>query len=478
MNRRMSVWGVAVLLALGLGCQKAVFEERGGTMELDRELASRLGGETRLPLAPDGDGAAGVLQIELPEPLGDFAQGTVMMQVRSSRRIGHVDGAPRKMELLRCPGIRVELTEEGDSPRFLFYHPGGAERPVAVSQIAYLDRDQWYHVAVTWASETGLVDLFVNGWAQQRCRLPPWEPQGDRVLRLGGTLGEGDRAARIEVRNVSLHAWAMDEGQLRQSASHAAFGDGGNGVRQNYQTGLDLSPYNLTLLFEPDLGNPLPMIAEDTLFDGDRRVREPEPGQWVLEGPAEAYTADGKLTIDNLEEEGAAHAVLWLPQAFPENVLIEFEITVEREDEGLAIVFFAARPRGDPGGSIFQPGLAKRNGVFGPYIKGDIDSYHVSYLAADRRMANIRKNSGFWLVACGNDQIFGHGLGRGPHHVRILKVKNQIRIEANGKLSVAFDDDGKTYGPVLGDGYMGLRQMNQLYSAQYENLRVYEVTEK
>jgi hypothetical protein len=53
---------------------------------------------------------------------------------------------------------------------------------------------------------------------------------------------------------------------------------------------------------------------------------------------------------------------------------------------------------------------------------------------------NIRKNSGFRLVACGDDQILGHGLGRGPHHVRILKFENRIRVEANGKLSVAFDD--------------------------------------
>jgi uncharacterized protein DUF1961 len=229
----------------------------------------------------------------------------------------------------------------------------------------------------------------------------------------------------------------------------------------------------------------LPIIAEDTLFDDKKRVREPKPGQWVLEGPAKAFTKDGQLTIDN-RTMGPAHTVLWLPNVFPADFLLEFDITIEQPDTGLAIVFFAARPVGDPKGSIFKLDRAKRGGIFKNYIVGDVNSYHVSYLAAsghhtmggDRRSANCRKNSGFWLVACGDDQIQGKQMGRGPHRVRFLKVGNQIRVEANGKLSVEFDDDGKTYGPVWGDGYIGLRQMNHLLSAQYKNLKVCAVKPK
>ena len=90
----------------------------------------------------------------------------------------------------------------------------------------------------------------------------------------------------------------------------------------------------------------------------------------------------------------------------------------------------------------------------------------------------MRKNSGFRLVACGEDQIQGRGLGRGPHRVRFLKDGSSIRVEANGRLSVAFDDDGKTWGSVRGDGYIGLRQMNHTRSARYRNLRVYAVQRK
>ncbi|MBT3380090.1 MAG: DUF1961 family protein [Lentisphaerae bacterium] len=468
--------------ALAVGWSMTAVAETA--LELDPELAGRVGRNT-LALSADSDSPGG-LKTALPDGVGDLAQGTVMMRLRSSRRLGHVDETSLAMDLMNCSGVRVQLSEHRDSPRFVFFHPGGSTRPAAVCRIAYLNAGQWYHVALSWTSQTGLVDVFVNGWAQQRVHLPPWQPKGDRTLRFGGTLGAGTDAARIELEEISLHAWPMDEGQLRQAISLEQLADGGSGVRKRYETALDLSDYTLTPLFEPDLSKPLPIIAEDTLFEGEARTREPEPGQWVLEGPAKAFTADGKLTIDNLSD-GPAHTVLWLPRAFPANVMLEFDITIERDEEGLAIVFFAARPCGDPVGSIFKTGLAKRGGVFGTYIKGDVDSYHVSYLAAGqrrtaipgpRRSANVRKNSGFWLVACGDDQILGHDLGRGPHRVRILKMGNLVRVEANGKLSVAFDDDGETWGPVLGDGYIGLRQMNHLLSAQYENLRVYEVSRK
>lgn len=484
MHARRFLRVTALLLALVLGWDMTA-AAAGARLKLDSELATRLGRE-ELSLADGGD-SSGVLQTVLPDVLGDLAQGTVMMRLRCSRRIAHVDKKSLAMDLLSCPGVRVQLCEYRDSPRFMFFHPGGATRPVAVCRIAYLNPDEWYHVALSWTSTTGLVDVFVNGWAQQRVHLPVWQPEGERVLRIGGTLGEGEEAARIETQDISLYAWAMDEAQLRQLVPHELFGDGGSGIRQRYETGLDLSGYKLDVLFEADLSKPLPIIAEETLFEGDERVREPKPGQWVLEGPAKAFVENGKLTIDNLSEDGRAHTVLWLPRAFPKNVMLEFDITIEREDEGLAIVFFAARPCGDPLGSVFKLGLAKRGGVFTSYIRRDVDSYHVSYLAAGqrltaipgpRRSANVRKNSGFWLVACGDDQILGHELGRGPHRVRILKVGNQVRVEGNGKLSVAFDDDGKTWGPVLGDGYIGLRQMNHLLSAQYENLRVYEVSRK
>jgi hypothetical protein len=437
-------------------------------------------GKLRTTTAADGS-----LHADLPVGSGALRQGTLTMEIQTSRRIGHTARGLATGNLVRSPGIRVSLQETGSGPRFLVQPPGETRKPTAACLFAWLAPEQWYHLAVSWNAETGDVDLFVNGWAQQRLRLPPWKPaEGGGDITLGGLLGKGDDAATIRVRNPELQAWAMDEARLRRSLLGRTFASAGDGVRQGREEPLDLTGLKLTPIFEPDFRKPLPVVHEDDLCKGEQRVREPKPGQWVLEGPASASTKDGELVIDNLATDGTAHTVLWLPEAFPADLLVEYDITIEQPDEGLAILFCAARPAGDPTGSIFKPGLPRRNGVFQSYIKGDIDSYHVSYLSAGerdsaipgpRRAANVRKNSGFWLVACGDDQIQGRGYGRVPHHVRLLKVGNRLQVEVNGKLSVNFDDDGKTWGTVWGDGYVGLRQMNHLLSARYSGLRVYRV---
>ena len=478
--------------------------ERVLVLKLDRELADRAGvsqlparpaDDARLVAAPDAPGVEPTtpgcaMRADVPVKAWPLRQGTVGMRIRASRRIDFVgaEQAPNMMTLVESPGIRVVLREHRDCPHFLIYPPGASKKPMALCRIAYLEPEKWYHFAISWNADTGQVDIFLNGWAQQRTQLPAWQPatptEGECTLEVGGVLGAGADAAKIAVSEVELYAWHLDEARLRTELRGHEFFAGAPGIRQQYEEPLDLSGYAQKLLYEPDLSKPLDIVKEETLFDGDTRVREPGPEQWVLEGPAAAAAGDGQLLIDNLED-GPAHVVLWLPRVFPDSFLLEFDITIETADEGLAIVFFAARPRDDPTGSIFKLGLPKRHGVFRDYIHGEVNSYHVSYLAAgrrgtsipgDRRTANARKNSGFWLVACGDDQIQGKGLGRGPHRVRILKDGNRVRVEANGRLSVAFDDDGQTYGPVWGDGYIGLRQMNHLGSARYSNLRVYALS--
>jgi len=64
----------------------------------------------------------------------------------------------------------------------------------------------------------------------------------------------------------------------------------------------------------------------------------------------------------------------------------------------------------------------------------------------------------------------------GKYHITLLKQGGKIRFFIDGKLAVKFDDDGKTYGPVWGDGKLGLRQMAPS-KAYYDNFRVYKVLE-
>jgi hypothetical protein len=472
-------------------------------LALDETLAGWFGAPA-LPAAPGSDArwittpfgkgaepetAGPALTIQLPAEGWDCQRGTLGFRMRVSRRIGHVsDGPPPVVTLVKTPALEVVLRGDRDSPHLLVTSTDPKMKGEARSQIACLEPDKWYHFAVSWRADTGEADLFLNGWAQEHIHLGPWKvpADADRQIELGGVLGEGEGAARIAVAQPELFAWQMDEAQLRTVLKGRELFDVGSSARQTYDRPMDVSGCGFELIFEPDFSKPLPIINEDTLFEGDERIREPDPGEWVLEGPGKAFVKDGQLVIDNLEN-GMDHVVLWLPKPFPSDFLLEFDITIERVDQGLAIVFFAARPVDDPAGSIFKKGLPKRNGRFINYIRGDVNSYHVSYIAggergsetnsAPRRSTNVRKNSGFWLVACGDDQIQGKGLGPGPHRVRLLKVGNKMQMEVNGLLSVEFEDDGKTWGPVWEDGYIGLRQMNHLLSARYENMKVYRVTD-
>ena len=122
--------------------------------------------------------------------------------------------------------------------------------------------------------------------------------------------------------------------------------------------------------------------------------------------------------------------------------------------------------------------MPRRGGVFKNYHSGALNNYHCSYWAVSsqgvgRRTANLRKNYGFALPSCGIDRI--EGKGPGPHKVRLLKVGNEIRLETRGRVSLAFDDDGKTYGPVWGAGRLALRQMGHTHKASYTHFKVWRV---
>jgi hypothetical protein len=237
--------------------------------------------------------------------------------------------------------------------------------------------------------------------------------------------------------------------------------------------GLDLTGYRLECLYEADFSVPLDVIREEALFDGDRRVRRPAPDQWVLEGRGSARTEKGRLRLDN----GDDHAVLWLNRVFPANFLLEFTIQLENPSAGLNLVFFAAAGR--DGSDIFALSQPRRAAVFKAYHTGTLDAYHASYWAVDaggvaRGTSHVRKNHGFNLVALGQD--FLADAGPGPHTVRVLKVGSLIEIETNGRIAVRFNDDGLTFGPALGAGAIGLRQMSHTGVCAYTRFRVWRVS--
>lgn len=215
--------------------------------------------------------------------------------------------------------------------------------------------------------------------------------------------------------------------------------------------------------------------VHSTEFDDPRELEH-----WTMEGGKRIAIEQGNLILEN-DRRGdltsvpeGDHLVAWLKQECPADFLLEFTFRPELRTRGLCIVIF--NTRGKNGESVFDPGLAKRTGFFAQYHSGDINNYHISYWAGDRKTANIRKNVGFHLVAEGADLITD-APADSFQTVRVFKRGGQIRLTVDDRFAVGWDDDGKTYGPVhTHTGWIALRQMSYAGKAWYGRLAIYPIT--
>jgi hypothetical protein len=204
-----------------------------------------------------------------------------------------------------------------------------------------------------------------------------------------------------------------------------------------------------------------PKSLEDWRMEGGKSMSI-QGGNLVLESNPEKKNADGRCTD---------HLVCWLQRELPPDFLIEFGVKPRDRHDGLNIAFFSAR--GVNGESIFDPTLQPRDGTFPQYHSGDLNCYHVSYWAGTRESANLRKNKGFHLVTSGMDLI-GTGSAGGFQTVRIYKRGGVIRVTVDEILALAWEDDGKQYGPVLTHpGWFGLRQMGYTLRCEYSHVTIY-----
>lgn len=205
----------------------------------------------------------------------------------------------------------------------------------------------------------------------------------------------------------------------------------------------------------------------ETSFDHEAVLRD-----WRLEGGKRMSIAEGNLVLESQPtSDDRNHLVCWLTKEVPADFLLEFTVRPQDRKQGLNIVFFNAR--GLNGKSIFDPSLQKRNGIFKQYHSGDLNNYHVSYWAGDRGFSNLRKNRGFHLVSSGKDYIVADN-PNAFQTVHIYKRGENIRVMVDGLVAVAFDDDGKTFGPVhKHSGWIGLRQMGHTLRCEYGHLKIY-----
>lgn len=204
---------------------------------------------------------------------------------------------------------------------------------------------------------------------------------------------------------------------------------------------------------------------------------------FILEGEAKISFEQGHMRMQNTLPRSLgqkANFVLWCPITFPADILIQWEFR-PLSDIGLCMLFFAAN--GLDGKDLFDPSLAPRTGEYVQYYDGDINAFHISYFRRkepDERVfhtCNLRKSKGFHLVAQGADPIPGADDIKNFYQITLKKQAGQIQFFINGLSIFSYQDDGHTYGPLLGSGKIGFRQLAPL-TAEYRNFKVYSLNIK
>lgn len=212
-----------------------------------------------------------------------------------------------------------------------------------------------------------------------------------------------------------------------------------------------------------------------------------ELNDWVREGGESARIQDGRLVLESTPGSdfelrhrdskqfyrlNRDHIVFWLKREMPADFLFEVVLRPLDKKRGLNIVFFSTR--GVKGESVFDPALAARDGTFAQYHSGDLNGYHVSYWASPRGTSHIRKNRGFHMVAVSDVNPLADSPAEKFDVLRIYKRGGKIRIMVNDQVTVAWDDDGRTFGPpILQSGWIGLRQMGYTLRTDYDRIAIY-----
>lgn len=215
----------------------------------------------------------------------------------------------------------------------------------------------------------------------------------------------------------------------------------------------------------------------EIIYDNPLATRE-QMSSFRLEGEAAITFPLGRMRLESTRDESdgqKANFVLWCPDDFPPDAAIAWDFWPVREP-GLAIMFFSAN--GTNGRDLFDESIAPRTGEYDQYHHGEINAFHVSYFRRkwpeERKFqtCNLRKSYGFHLVAQGADPIPGVMDAIGPYRMLVVKNGNRILFAVNDLLIFEWEDDGKRFGPSLGGGKIGFRQMAPLIG-EYANLTVY-----
>lgn len=407
--------------------------------------------------APDGGVAMqGAYSATIPAGLLDD-RGTIGLWFKPTRLLR---GEGRSLDLVKGPAIKIGIDCQRNcvavNIRFERIIANAAAKDGGKTYaystlLTHLKADRWYHAAWTWdVGRAGNNAFYLDGIAQEN----PWSPEKMSWLKAGSpdgavTVGDPDLITSA----LCLYDEPLSAGEVRrigEAAGHQSYTDEGTRFTGRKWIAQDV-----------DLDHPV----YRTSFDDPAVLAD-----WRLEGGKAMRVAGGNLVLESdtqstQSERVAGHLVCWLRREVPADFLLEFTVRPQDRKRGLNIVFFSAR--GLAGENIFEPPIKPRNGLFEQYHSGDIDNYHISYWSGGRGTSNLRKNKGFYLGAIGKDLVWDAPEGE-FQTVRVYKRGGQIRLTVDDVLSLSFDDDGKTYGPVLDhSGWIGLRQMAHTRFCEY-----------
>ena len=201
------------------------------------------------------------------------------------------------------------------------------------------------------------------------------------------------------------------------------------------------------------------------------------------EGDAAVSFPQGRMRMENCrdpEEGQAANFVFWCPKDFPSDIAVTWDFWPIREP-GLCILFFSAT--GDQGQDLFDVSLATRVGEYNQYHSSDINALHVSYYRRKHprerafQVCNLRKSYGFHMVAQGADPLPSVSDALPPYAMTLIKCGAEVAFYIRDLPIFRWVDNGATYGPLLGGGKIGFRQMAPLIG-EYANLKVCEVSKR
>lgn len=315
---------------------------------------------------------------------------------------------------------------------------------------------EWYFVALSWDSKKGRVEGMINGspLREPGVHQEPW-PMPEGVDKLTVDAGTFKLANIVSSDRFMTAKQLVELTPKRLRGRHA-------GLFGNYppRKPIDTTGRLGKVLYESTLAGP-----------GDIEG-------WVMEGRGVVEFKEGGMVMrSKTPDDTKGHIVHWCPTDFPGSFVATWDCKI-LSDYGLNIVFFAAC--GENGEDIFDPRLAKRDGIFRQYTHGDIVSYHCSYYAdtpglPGRSTANLRKNNTFSLVENGPPGI--PGTSEKWHTITLIKDGPRCMLMVDDRVVIDWTDQGEKYGPVLGGGKIGLRQMCWT-RAVYRNLKVRRLEKK